>query len=87
MIPLHWLTLFLSFGLNGNICKHVVAEKGLLYNLGGFPEKKEKFLECKTLPKCTFGILGALLWGIDAIGVTYPFCNSNLRCNVLSMLV
>ena len=50
-----------SFGLNGNICKHVVAEKGLLYNLGGFPEKKEKYLEYKTLPKCAFDIWGALL--------------------------
>lgn len=76
MIPLHWLTLFLSFGLNGNICKHVVAEKGLLYNLGGFPEKKEKFLECKTLPKCTFPFGERSYRSIDAIEVIYLFRNS-----------
>ena len=86
MIPLHWLTLFLSFGLNGNICKHVVAEKGLLYNLGGSLEKNEKFLECKTLPNCTFPFGERCYRSIDAIGGSYPFCNSNLRNNVLSML-
>lgn len=63
-----------------------MAEKGLLYNLGDFPEKKEKYLECKTLPKCTFPFGERCYRSVDAIGVTYPFCNSNLRCNVLSML-